>query len=389
MIKYFFLLLLIICFTVNCNQKQDSAVNQNLIVSKPNVNTTIDSSLFYNEIKRLDSLFKQLYAANAFNGNVLVAKGKNIIYQKSFGYGNKATNQFLNDTSLFQLASVSKVFTAIGTLLLYEKGMLDLDEKVSKILSDFPYQNITIRNLLSHRAGLPNYTYFCNKYSITSQKECISNADLLEVLKKHKPELYFNPNYRFNYSNTNYAILALVIEKISGKSYSDYMKEELFIPLGMNHTFTALSVDSMNQLLTNGYTINYQPVANDKYDGILGDKGIYSTTYDLFLMSTALYQGKLLTHHTQNLAYLPHSKERIQSNYGLGWRMKNTSNANKEVFHNGWWHGYRTAFHRRLRDSVTIIVLSNRLNKSVYATQHIYAAIDGAGAFTQNESEEE
>ena len=154
----------------------------------------------------------------------------------------------------------------------------------------------------------------------------------------------------------------------------------------MKHTYTYRNVDVFECNYSQGYTQSFKQVCHDRFDGVLGDKGIYTTTYDLFLLSTALYQNKLLSPQTQQLAYTPHSPEKKLSNYGLGWRMKNMNTPDKEIFHNGWWHGYRTAFHRRLRDSVTIVILSNRLNSSVYATWRVYEAIDGPSA-TKNKQE--
>lgn len=387
--KYIAPLLLFFILTVNCNQTEEPVKSGKYkIPERPLTLSKIDSIKYKNEIYRLDTLFTKLHKADAFNGNVLIAKGKEIIYQKSFGYGIKESNKPLNDSSLFQLASVSKVITGVATLLLYEQGKLNLDSKVSDILTDFPYKAITVKQLLSHRSGLPNYTYFCGEF--LSDSVCtMSNQMMLNIIVKHQPKPYLNPGLRFNYCNTNFALLALIIEKVSKKCYSDFLKEELFTPLGMNHSYTALNIDSTKEHITRGYTMKYGCVANDRYDGVLGDKGIYTTTYDLFLLSTALYQHKLLAKETQKLAYAPHSSEKKQSNYGFGWRMKNMNDPDKEVFHNGWWHGYRTSFHRRLKDSLTIIVLSNRLNKSVYNTWRIYAAVDGPKAGTAKQEAEE
>ena len=379
-LKYIIPLLLFSFLIVNCNETEGSEKKSNYNTpEKPVVQSKIDSVKYKAEIYRLDTLFTKLYKADAFNGNVLIAKGKNIIYQKSFGYGIKEKNVLLNDSSIFQLASVSKVITGVATLLLYEQGKLKLETKVSDILADFPYKDVTVKHLLSHRSGLPNYTYFCGEF--LSDSICsLSNQNMLDIMIKHKPKAYLNPGLRFNYCNTNYALLALIVEKISQKSYATFLKEELFKPLGMNHSYTALNIDSTKEYITRGYTMKYGCVANDRYDGVVGDKGIYTTTYDLFLLSTALYQHKLLANTTQELAFSPHSKEVKTHNYGYGWRMRNMNDSAKEVFHNGWWHGYRTSFHRRLKDSLTVIVLSNRLNKSVYSTWRIYAAIDGPKA---------
>lgn len=355
---------------------------------RPIVSSEVDSVKYKAEIFRIDTLFQKLYNTNAFNGNVLIAKNNQIVYQRSFGYAVKENNTQLTDSSLFQLASVSKVITGIGVLLLYEQEKLKLDQKVADILPGFPYPNVTVKHLLAHRSGLPNYTYFCCEYLKNDQTQ-LSNQAVLDLMIEHKPKSYFKEGLRFNYSNTNYALLALIIEKISGKSYSAFMQNELFTPLGMRHSCTLPTLDFTNKHLTFGYTVSYKRVENDRFDGVVGDKGIYTTTHDLFLLSAALYQGKLLSKETQQMAFSPNSPEKKQSNYGLGWRMRDFDSENKEVFHNGWWHGYRTSFHRRLKDSLTVIVLSNRLNKSVYATWRIYGAIDGPNAAKGNEGADE
>ena len=378
--KYLISLILLSFLIVNCNQSESSAKeNPYKAPEKPKITSNIDSVKYKNEIYRLDTLFNKLYKQNQFNANVLIAKGKDIIYQKSFGFAIKEKNKLLTDSSIFQLASVSKVITSIGILMLYEQGKLNLDKLVSDILPDFPYKQITVKHLLTHRSGLPNYTYFCCEYLKEDTKQ-LCNKDVCDLMAKFQPKQYHNQGTRFNYSNTNYALLALIIEKISGQTYSDFLNKELFIPLGMKNTHTLVNLDFLSTNLTFGYTTSFKQIGNDRFDGVVGDKGIYTTTYDLFLLSAALYQHKLLKPETQALAYTPYSSEKKLSNYGFGWRMKNMNDPSKEVFHNGWWHGYRTAFHRRLNDSLTIIVLSNTLNKSVYSTWRIYAAIDGPAA---------
>ena len=387
--KYLVFVILFFFLIINGNQTEGFTIKPKYnSPEKPNVSSEVDSVKYKAEIFRIDTLFQKLYNSNAFNGNVLIAKNNQIIYQKSFGYAIKENNTQLTDSSLFQLASVSKVITGIGVLILYEQEKLKLEQKVSDILPGFPYPNVTVKHLLSHRSGLPNYTYFCCEYLKNDQTQ-LSNQDVFDLMVEHNPKPYFKEGLRFNYSNTNYALLALIIEKISGKSYSAFMQEELFTPLGMHHTCTLPTLDFMNKHLTFGYTVSYKRVENDRFDGVVGDKGIYTTTHDLFLLSAALYQGKLLSKETQNMAFSPNSPEKKQSNYGLGWRMRDFDTENKEVFHNGWWHGYRTSFHRRLKDSLTVIVLSNRLNKSVYATWRIYGAIDGPNALKGDQGPED
>lgn len=376
-LKYFIIFPFLFILAANCTDQENKI--QVSRTTPPNVRFHIDSAKFHDVIFRLDTLFEKLNKANQINGNVLIAKNGEVIYQKCFGWADKENLVCLSDTHMFQLASVSKVFTATAVLKLYELGKIDLNEKVKNILPEFPYSEVTIKHLLTHRSGLPNYTYFCSEF-LKNDTTTLSNQNVLDVMSKHKPNLYFNAGKRFNYSNTNYAILALVIEKISGNTYSDFLYKEIFNPIGMKNTQVRPIQDEFGKYLTKGYTASFKPVFNDRFDGVVGDKGIYSTPYDLFLFSEALYQNKILKSESQQLAYHPYSPERKSSNYGLGWRMKNMNTPQKEVFHNGWWHGYRTSFHRRLNDSLTVIVLSNRLNSSVYATWKIYQAIDGPHA---------
>lgn len=374
--KYLLIFFSLFLLTVHCNQVEHSRAA--LYKPAPHPQSLIDSNKYRQEIYRLDTLFMKLYRANQINGNVLIAKKGEVIYQKCFGFAIKENNLPLCDSSMFQLASVSKVFTAAAALILYEQGKLSLDEKVTDILAGLPYPDITVKQLLCHRSGLPNYTYFCSEY-LKNDTAMLRNSDVLRVIDRHQPHLYFNSGRRFNYSNTNYALLALIIEKRSGLSYSQFLQQNIFTPLGMKHTAVRPLTTWPAAVLTRGYTASFRPVDTDRFDGVVGDKGIYASTHDLLLFSEALYRGKILKPETQQLAFAPYSPEKKLSNYGLGWRMKNMATPDKEVFHNGWWHGYRTSFHRRLRDSLTVIVLSNRLNGSVYATWRILQAIDGPG----------
>ena len=117
-------------------------------------------------------------------------------------------------------------------------------------------------------------------------------------------------------------------------------------------------------------------IDKDRYDNVYGDKGICSTTHDVFKFCNALFSGKIIKKETLEMALQPMSKEKKTANYGLGWRMRNFTTANKLVFHNGWWHGYRTAMQRRISDGSTVVILSNRLNSSVYQTWKIFGILD-------------
>ncbi|MBA3663152.1 MAG: beta-lactamase family protein [Bacteroidetes bacterium] len=359
-----------------------SCGNSTSVESKPVIKAqkaTIVSKLS-NEQKliayKLDTMFNRLNRIGAFNGSILVARSGAILYQKTIGFCNKENSCQLSDSSMFQLASVSKVITATAVLMLYERGQVDLDKPLAHYFPDFSYSEVTIKQLLSHRSGLPNYIYALNT-ELYQPNYKMSNSDMYSYLKIKNPKAYLKPDKCFNYCNTNYALLALLVEKVSGKTFSQFLKQELFEPLGMKHTATIRDIDLAAPYVTKAYDLKWKPVDFDASDYVLGDKSIYSTAYDLFLFSEALYQNKIIQPATQELAYTAYSKEKKMGNYGYGWRLKDFNDSlKKEVYHNGWWHGYRSSFHRRLRDSLTIVILSNQLNKAAYQTYKVYEILD-------------
>lgn len=371
------LILITLCLTCfSCGQSNSGNGEYNFPKPEaPAIEKKVNSK--YKDVSnRLDTLFSRMAMYNNFNGAVIVSKNGEVIYQKAFGISDKQNKLPLTDTTMFQLASVSKVVTATSVLMLFEKGLIDLEDKFAKYFPDFPYPDISIKHLLSHRSGLPNYLYFLN--DVVSDKTAkLRNEDVLRLMIERQPKIYLKPNQAFNYCNTNYALLALLVEKVSKKTFSNFLHDEIFVPLGMKHSGTILSMDIFEKSISKPYDARWKTIDPEAADYVVGDKSIYSTPYDLFLFSEALYQHKVLKRETQDLAFSAMSREKKQSNYGFGWRMRDfRDTAKKEVYHNGWWHGYRTAFHRRLRDKVTIVVLSNQLNRTAYQTWLIYQALD-------------
>ena len=201
--------------------------------------------------------------------------------------------------------------------------------------------------------------------------------------------MYAKSNKKFEYCNTNYALLALIIEKVSHKNYATFMKEEVFIPLGMNHTYVA---DVKNKTIFPHKTIGHKPSGKEEdeeyADAVLGDKGIYSTVGDLFKFNKALYSERLLKRHTIEEAYKGYSNEhRGARNYGLGWRIVDQGKKGKIIYHNGWWHGYSSLFYRRLADETCIVVLSNKFSRITYQIQDILTVLDGKKSDSEIEGE--
>ena len=379
-------------FLFSCvnTQKKSTPILGSITVS-PDTSMPVKEEIYNSKTAlKLDSLFKIWCKTNRFNGNVLIAQHGKIIYKKCFGYANFETKEPLQYNSAFQLASVSKQFTATAIMILKEKGKLNYIDFVCSFFPDFPYKDITIQMLLTHRSGLANYMYFCEKYC-SDHDSPISNQDVVKLMIDNKPETYKKPDRRFYYNNTNYCLLAAIVEKISGMHFGEFVKQEIFIPLDMKNTWIKSSpADTLNPHVTLGYESIWKKGETNYLDGVVGDKNVYSTIEDLYKWDQALYTEKILKQSTLSEAFEPHSKElrRGIKNYGYGWRLLNYPDGTKIIYHNGWWHGYNTSFYRRLNDHTTIIILSNRKNKGIFQTQSIFNILDGPGLDIGEEEED-
>ncbi|MBN1299595.1 MAG: beta-lactamase family protein [Melioribacteraceae bacterium] len=328
---------------------------------------------------RIDSFFQNRYSRGLFNGSVLFAEKENIIYQNALGYGNFRLKDTLTLRSKFQLASVTKTLTAYGIALLKEKGLINYTDSIRHFFPQFPYENISIFELLVHRSGLPKYTYFADEYwRSVYYDSTITNNDVIELMIEHQPLKYYSPNFRYNYNNTNYCILAAVIEKVSEKSYEEFMKDEVFAPIGMINTEVYRRGNNEDKHFpVKGYT-GYRRIADNTYlNGVVGDKGIYSTAEDLFKFNRALYDGKPLSRNEVNSMYLlAHEELYEHDNYGLGWRVNMRPDSTRIVYHTGWWKGFRSYFIRELSTEKCIIVLTNRSNSGVLSTRELMSLFD-------------
>ncbi len=335
-------------------------------VNGPKINYADTNTTFNRRV--IDSLDKY-YAgevAKGFNGSVLIGLKGKVIYKRHFGYSNRGSLAPLKDNSSIQLSSTSKPFTATAILWLYQNKYLDINLPVNTYLTDFPYPNITVKMLLNHRSGLPNYT--STRFMHWGTKEPMYNLDLQNYLARFKPKLIFTPNTKFNYCNTNYALLARIAEEVSGIPFKQFLKELVFDPLGMKNTFVFDPKDDYSkQDVSISYRPNWAVFENNHEDGVYGDKGIYSTVEDMYLWDQSLYNNKILSSQTLKNAFtgLPVDSKGIKK-YGLGWRMYDFKNGQKMVFHNGWWHGNNSVFYRFVQENSTIIVLGNKFNKKIY-----------------------
>jgi CubicO group peptidase (beta-lactamase class C family) len=332
-----------------------------------------------NELRRSSQhFFDQTLLRSRFNGGILVARNGKIIFERYEGLKNVVSGEPIDSSTSFHLASVSKTFTAMAVLKLWENAALLLDDPVAKYLEGFPFPLITVRNLLSHRSGLPNYVHFVEKMGWDTHR-FVSNADILQLLidnpSKLKPG---RADAYFDYCNTNYALLALIIEKVSKLSFSNYLETTFFKPLGMENSFV-YSVEMAETVLPS-YKFNNQKEPMMFLDAVYGDKNVYSTPRDMMKWDYALTQGQLFSAKTLEEAFKGYSYEKKGTrNYGLGWRLVEMPKGKKIIYHNGWWHGNNTVFSRLPEDSTAIIVLGNKFNRSIYQAKKIAGIFKGYG----------
>jgi len=307
-----------------------------------------------------------------FNGAILVAKNGQILFEQYRGYSNFITKDTLNEHSPFHIASTSKTFTGMAVLKLWEEGKLSLEDTLQKYFPQLPYHGITIRMLLSHRSGLPNYLYFMD--SIWDKHKEMTNEDVLNAMIQHHPALQLLPDRRFQYCNTNFLLLALIIEKITNMPFPEYMKQTLFGPLGMHDTYIFSIKDSANYNPTWSVSKGF-PM--DQYDCTYGDKNVYSTVRDLLAWDKSLYEHTYLKKSTLDMAFTPLSNEvHSMHNYGLAWRLF-IKGQDTVIYHNGQWHGTNTSFIRLVQDTATIIVLGNKENRSIYQAKEMEGIFSG------------
>lgn len=329
--------------------------------------------------KKIDAFFQDLHKKRGFNGNALVAKNGKIIYQISVGWADYLYRDSLNIDSRFQLASVSKPLTATAVMMLYDNKKINLEDDIRKYIPEFPNEGITIQMLLTHRSGLNNYQYFCDEVW-KDKKKAIYNDDVIKLYAQYKPSPYNKPGKTFFYCNTNYMLLATLIERVSQKSYAQFMKEEIFDPLGMKNTVVySKAKDKEVPTKVWGYDrVWRRSVVPNYLDGVVGDKGIYSTVKDLFIFDQALTKGKLLKAETMKLSYQSYSeaKRHKHFNYGMGWRLFEEDNGQRVVYHTGWWHGFQNIFVRDINNKVTIVILSNMFNGSIAQIDELYKIAD-------------
>lgn len=298
---------------------------------------------------------------NDFSGTILVAQNDSIIETRSYGLANIEYNVKNRINTRFNIASITKMFTAVATLQLYEQGKIDLNVPIGKYLPH--YQNkmvrdsVTIHQLLTHTSGLNNFYVSDLDKMVNMKYKEISDFVPLFV----NDSLLSKPGEQYNYSGTGFVLLGLIIEKVSGKSYYDYIKDNVLMPANMTST-SAIEIDSIVKNKANGYTSQFGKSKvlkkNDYYLTKASPAGFYySTAEDLFNFSKALRTYKLLNKETTKLMFKPKVKG---YNTHLGYGIDIDQRYNQTILgHSGGWYGIHTELMDFMDDNFTVVILSN------------------------------
>jgi CubicO group peptidase (beta-lactamase class C family) len=326
---------------------------------------------------RIDSIFNKLYDSGQFSGNVLIAANGKPVYQKSFGLADIEKNVPDNPGTRFLLASVSKQFTAMGIVMLKEAGKLNFDDQLSKFIPELPYKGITIRQVLNHTSGLPDYLPLFEQH--WDKTKFATNDDMLNMLIQYHPDLLFTPGQKYMYSNTGYALLATVIERVSGLTFTNYMETKIFKPLGMNNTI--IYTRRARPRSVDNYATGYQyddslkqfvmpeqhPVWKQALweDGIYGEDGVNSTIEDMLIWDQAVYLHSFASEDDWREILSAGKVTDGNMDYGFGWHIVNRDGVGPSVYHTGGWPGFMAYNEQGLDRNYSIIILRNKFSQQV------------------------
>lgn len=312
-------------------------------------------------------LFAEKHEEGEFNGVVVITQNGKITYKGAFGIADIETEEELTTKSIFNLASVSKQFTALCIMILSEKGKLEYDDAITKYLTELPYNNITIRHLLYHTSGLAPYEDVVEDFWEGDEEEdFITNNDLLKMYAKEEPKLVFKPSEKYEYSNTGYAFLASIVERVSKMSFEDFIKENVFEPLDLSNSFALRRPKKAPKKVVQGFTYEneeYEDYSYNYLDGIVGDGNVFASAEDLATYAYALLEGKIVSEATLKEAFTVATlKNGEETEYGFGWELEGVV----FVSHTGAWEGYNTYLSIDLEENRIIVVLDNGDNEDVH-----------------------
>ncbi|HMA21345.1 MAG TPA: serine hydrolase domain-containing protein [Gemmatimonadaceae bacterium] len=296
--------------------------------------------------------------------SVLVVRDGKVIVSRAYGLADVEAHMAATPRTNYRLASVTKQFTATAILLLYQDSKLSLDDRIKRWLPSLPsaLDSVTIRQLLTHTSGIIDYEDVIPA-GTTAQ---LHDADVLRLLES-QDSTYFKPGTKYQYSNSGYALLALIVESASGKSFATFLHDRIFAPLGMNHTVAFEDGISTVSNRAFGYTMKdsaWTRKDQSTTSAVLGDGGIYSSIDDLVRWDAALFDSRLLNDASRKLAFSPQTPtDKPDVSYGFGWRI-----TGETLWHSGETSGFRNVIVRYPARHLTVVILTNRDDPAPYET---------------------
>ncbi len=316
--------------------------------------------------KKIANFFKYHAYVGDFNGTYLMFKRDSLIYG-SHGYSIHSTKDSVLPGDIFQLASVSKIFTGMSVMMLHQDGVLNIDDSVHWYIPELIVKNLTIRQLLSHTSGLPDYFYLSYRDFVLDEGQThLRNEQIVQLINQQGPRKFAWPGY-YDYCNTNYVFLSLIVERVTSKDFRSFVNDNVFRMADMkfSHICNFDSLALVNYPVQ-GYN-NWNVFDDVMFNGTTGDKGVYSNVFEMFLLDRALRGSYILHKNTKDEMWTPQTVTSSDGYYALGWRVRWIDNQ-KWVFHNGWWKGFRTYYWRCLDDDKCFVVLTNNVHGRFLST---------------------
>lgn len=321
--------------------------------------------------KKINTFFQKHYKSGIFNGTYLFHKNDSLV-QGALGYANFTRRDTLMNDDIFQLASVSKTITGIAIMMLQQDGLLNINDSVHWYIPDLKRRNLTIKNLLTHTSGLPDYFYFGGDGGYGH----MINHDVVTQLNRLGPASFAAPSRVHSYSNTNFVLLAYILEKVTCMDFRTYVRKYIFEISGMKYSH----INNFDSIPLANYTVsgceNRQYIGDNVYNGTTGDKGVYANCIEMLFLDRILRTSYLLHERAKEELWTPYYNAGSEGVfYGLGWRVK-WINGKKWVFHNGFWKGFRTYYWRCLDEDICFVVLTNNVYGPFLKTAEMVQLID-------------
>jgi CubicO group peptidase (beta-lactamase class C family) len=321
-------------------------------------------------IEKVDSIM-QRYSGEVPGASLLVIRDGKPVARRAYGLADLDNRTPASASTNYRLASVTKQFTAAAILLLAQDQKLALDDRVRRWLPSLPrsLDSVTLTHLLTHTSGIIDY----EDVMAPDTKTQVHDADVLRLLEA-QDSTYFTPGSGYRYSNSGYALLALIVERASGKKFATFLHDRIFEPLGMNHSVAFENGISTVANRAYGYTLEdnvWTLKDQSTTSAVLGDGGIYSSIDDLAKWDAALYDSRLLSDESRRLAFTPHvATDKEDVRYGFGWRI-----TGETLWHSGETSGFRNVIVRYPSRHMSIVILTNRDDPEPYETALAIAAL--------------